>query len=121
MVVVCALYRMKSSGNSWILHLANVNDKKLGFKQFYADNDVWIKASTRKYRSHVYFYLCVYSDEILVIADNLELTMNKFNDYFSIKKDTIGKPTTHLGTNTRQRKDSQETFEFWNLGSKSYL
>ena len=47
--------------------------------------------------------------------------MNKFNDYFSIKKDTIGKPTTHLGTNTRQRKDSQENFEFWNLGSKSYL
>ena len=32
-VVVRVLYGMKFSGNTWRLHLANVMDKELGFKQ----------------------------------------------------------------------------------------
>ena len=38
--IVRALYGMKSTGNAWRLHLSNILEYQLGFKQCYADNDV---------------------------------------------------------------------------------
>ena len=38
--IVRALYGMKSSGNTYRLHLSNILEYQLGFKQCYVDNDV---------------------------------------------------------------------------------
>ena len=60
--------------------------------------------------SHVDLEHLIYGhiDDILVIADNHELTLNKINDHFLLKKSSIGKPSIYFGTDTRQIKDSQE-------------
>lgn len=71
-----------------------------------------MKSSIRKDEPQVYFYIRIYVDDTLVITDNPDLILNKINDYFSLKKRRTGKPTTYLGTDTQERKDSQDNLEF---------
>ena len=52
-VIICALYGLKSSALQWRNHLADILGNNLGFKSSLADPDVWFKLSTdsngRKY------------------------------------------------------------------------
>ena len=120
--IICrALYGMKSSGNAWRLHFANVLDKVLNFKQCYADNDVWYRPSIKEDGTTYYQYICIYVDDILISSHNPKQTMDVIGEHFELKSGSVGPPSMYLGTDVKLRKDSQGIPQFWNLGSNSYL
>ena len=120
--IICrALYGMKSSGNAWRLHFANVLDKVLQFKQCYADNDVWYRPSMKPDGTKYYQYVCIYVDDILITSHNPKEAMSVIGEHFELKAGSVGPPSMYLGTDTKLRKDSQGYPQYWNLGANSYL
>ena len=121
-IIVRALYGMKSSGNAWRLHLANILRQELNFRQCYADNDVWMRPSCDKNGNKVYDYICIYVDDILIISSTPKKYMDALGTFVELKAGSVGSPTTYLGTDTKLRKCSDEIETgYWLLGSNSYL
>ena len=97
--IICrALYGMKSSGNAWRLHFANILDKVLNFKQCYADNDVWYRPAMMPDGAKYYQYVCIYVDDILIAAHNPRETMSVIGEHFELKAGSVGPPSMYLGT-----------------------
>lgn len=120
-IISRALYGMKSSGNAWRLHFANILDKVLGFKQCYADNDVWYKPAIKPDGTKYYQYICIYVDDILIASHIPKEIMSKIGEHFELKPGSVGSPSMYLGTDVKLRKDSQGYPQYWNLGSNTYL
>ena len=80
-MIVRALYGMKSSGNAWRLHLANILRQELNFRQCYADNDVWMRPSFDKHGTKVYDYICIYVDDILIISSEPKKYMDALGTF----------------------------------------
>ena len=70
-LIVRALYGLKSSALQWHNHLADVLANKLGFKSSLADPNLWYKPSIKNNGDKYYSYLLVYINDILVINTNL--------------------------------------------------
>ena len=66
-VVVRALYGLKSSALQFRNHLAATLGNKLGFKSCLADPDLWYKACTDSNGYEYYAYILVYVDDLLII------------------------------------------------------
>ena len=74
--VICkALYGLKSSGAAWWAHLA-ATLHALQYRSSLADPGVWLKPSVKCNGDHIYEYVIVYVDDILVIAELLDKSMN---------------------------------------------
>ena len=67
LVIVRALYGLKSAGSSWRATLAEVL-AGLGFESTRADPDVWIRAAARSDGHKYYKMLFVYVDDILAVS-----------------------------------------------------
>ena len=120
-IISRALYGMKSSGNAWRLHFANILDKVMGFTQCFADNDVWFKAAVRPDSTKYYQYTCIYVDDILIVSHNPATIMSQIGEHFALKDGSVDHPKMYLGTDIRLRRDEQGFPQYWNLGSNSYL
>ena len=64
MLVVCALYALKSSGTAWRKMLAQTF-RDLGYVPSKADPDVWLKAETKPDGTEYYAYFLLYVDDVL--------------------------------------------------------
>ena len=123
-IVVRALYGLKSAGNAWRHHFSTYIRNELGYASTKADDDVYRKARTRPDGSKYYSYLIVYVDDILCCDVDPLPTMNRVNDGFRLKNNSIETPKIYLGTDVRQWKFSNHTGEeskCWALGSESYV
>jgi len=56
-VIVRAIYGLKSSGAAWRDHLADTVRNKLKFKPSYVDQDVWYRAETKADGTQFYSYI----------------------------------------------------------------
>jgi hypothetical protein len=65
-LIVHALYGLKSSGAAWHVHLANTLHQ-LGFTSCLADPDVWYRAVSKYDPFPYYEYIIVYVDDLLVL------------------------------------------------------
>ena len=119
--IVRALYGMKTSGNAWHQHLANILEHDLGFKQCYADNDVWMKPAHNSKNEKVYDYICIYVDDILAISTTPDKYMTALNAKVKLKRGSVGTPTSYLGTDIKKKEGSDNEKGYWILGSNSYL
>ena len=63
MIIVRALYGLKSSGAAWHDHFAQTLHD-LGFKTSYADPDVWMRPAIHHGKQY-YEYIFVYVDDLL--------------------------------------------------------
>ena len=120
-VISRALYGMKSSGNAWRLHFANILDKVMNFTQCFADNDVWFKSAIRPDGTKYYQYVCIYVDDILIVSHKPAAIMSQIGEHFALKDGSVDSPKMYLGTDVRLRRDEQGFPQYWNLGSNSYL
>lgn len=120
-IISRALYGMKSSGNAWRLHLANILDRVMGFSQCFADNDVWFKAATTPDGTKYYQYICIYVDDILIVSHKPATIMSQIGEHFALKDGSVDSPKMYLGIDVRLRRDEQGFPQYWNLGSNSYL
>jgi hypothetical protein len=67
LIVVRALYGLKSAGASWRATLAQ-ELRDLGFVSTTADPDVWIQAAVRDDGFEYYEMLLIYVDDILAVS-----------------------------------------------------
>ena len=90
-LIVRALYGLKSSGQAWRTHFAQTLEK-LGFKSSFADPDVWYKPSVKATGEEYYTYLLVYVDDLLCIDEHPKRYMDMIEQDFKIKEGSIGPP-----------------------------
>ena len=119
-VIVRALYGLKSSALAWRNHLADVLHNKLHFESSLADPDLWRKPALKNNGDTYYAYILVYVDDILVIDDNPDRYMKMLQDSYTVRKDTVKEPDQYLGA------DIGKTFfddgsHAWTMGSSSYV
>jgi hypothetical protein len=118
-VVVRALYGLKSSALQFRNHLAATLGNKLGFKSCLADPDLWYKACIDADGNEYYAYILVYVDDLLIIDKNPKRFMAQVQSDFTVKKESIGPPDRYLGADTRKVNNGRSSF--WTMSSKSYL
>ena len=83
-IIVRALYGLKSSGAAWRAHLAGTL-QSLGFTSSLADPDVWYRAATKPDGFEYYEYLLVYVDDLLVLSHNPTVVMKALEDFYRLQ------------------------------------
>ncbi|GFH61944.1 pol protein [Chaetoceros tenuissimus] len=119
-VVVRALYGLKSSALQFRNHLAATLGNKLGFKSCLADPDLWYKACIDSDGNEYYSYILVYVDDLLIIDKNPKRFMEQIQGDFTVKKESISPPDRYLGADIRKVEDDGAK-PFWTMSSNSYL
>ena len=79
MLLVRALYGLKSSGAAWRQMLAQTL-KDLGYVFYKADPDVWLKAKTKPDCTDNYAYVLVYVDDVLHFHHDPENFMKRLSE-----------------------------------------
>ena len=119
-VIVRALYGLKSSALQWRNHISDVIGNKLGFKSSLADPDVWYKASSKPDGTRYYAYILVYVDDILIIDINPEKYMSMLKENYTVRDSSIGPPTTYLGADVGKINYPDGTYA-WTMSSNTYV
>jgi hypothetical protein len=103
MIIVRALYGLKSSGAAWRAHLAQTMCD-LGFKPCEADPDVWMREATKPDGFKYWEYVLIYVDDILAVSHDPESIMKNLSALYRLKEDPKTKkgyhaPDRYLGAN----------------------
>jgi hypothetical protein len=86
-LIIHALYGLKSSGAAWRAHLAGTL-QALGFTSSLADPDVWYRAATKPDGFQYYEYLLVYVDDLLVLSHTPVIIMKALKIFIGLKMDS---------------------------------
>ena len=119
-LIVRALYGLKSSALQWRNHLADTLGNTLGFKSSLADPDVWMKDMIDSEGNEYYAYILVYVDDILVLDYKPQLHMAKLKETFTVRDETIKEPDKYLGADIGKVHFEDGTHA-WTMASKSYV
>ncbi len=119
-VIIKALYGLKTSGAAWRAHFADVLHG-MGYSSSLADPDVWFKEACKPDGFEYYAYILVYVDDILVISHNPEDTMKILTKTFRLK-DGYAPPTRYLGATIKKwRLPGDETATHWGHSAEEYI
>jgi hypothetical protein len=99
-LIVRALYGLKSSGAAWRSHLANTLNS-MGFMSSLADADVWLRPSSKPDGFQYYEYVLVYVDDLLVLSHQAPNIMQALENFYRLK-DGYSKPTRYLGAEVKE-------------------
>ena len=100
MIIVRALYGLKSSGAAWRSKLAETLRGMLYFPSE-SDPDVWLKRDTKPDGMPYWKYMLIYVDDVLHIAHNPSVDMKSLNEVYRLKEGA-GPPDRYLGANVEQ-------------------
>ena len=121
-ILVRALYGLKSAGASWRATLANTLQYDLGFKPCKADQDVWLRPAVKDTGEKYYEYILVYTDDLLIISANPKVWADRIDNIYKLKKGSVKKPTTYLGADIGQHTfDDEPDRPKWTYSSNSYI
>ena len=98
LVVVWALYGLKSSGLVWRTSLAEAL-VQLGFKLTREDPDVWIQAVVLIDDGNYYEMLFKYVDDILVLSHKATEVITEINSFYKANEGSIKPPDIYPGAN----------------------
>jgi len=119
-LIVRALYGLKSSGAAWRAHLANTLQSP-GYTSCLADPDVWMKPAPKPCRFEYYEYVLVYVDDVLVLSHQPEITMRSLEQYYRLK-DGFTEPTRYLGAEVKKWIFPEDISKsYWALSSSQYV
>jgi hypothetical protein len=120
-IIVRALYGLKSSRAAWHDHFAaNLHD--MNFQPSYADPDVWMQAATKPDGSKYYEYILVYVDDLLIISHQTTMIVNAIKKLYRLKDDVIGPPKTYLGAQVKQISLPYDTSKTqWAVSAEQYI
>ncbi len=120
-VIVRALYGLKSSGAAWRSHFAE-SLRAIGYTPSYADCDVWYRTATKPDGFEYYEYLLVYVDDILCISHKPKETMVAIGKLYRLKDDSIAEPTVYLGATIKKHRFTHDLTKVrWGMSSDKYL
>jgi hypothetical protein len=118
-LIIRALYGLKSSGAAWRAHLAGTL-QALGFTSSLADPDVWYRAATKSDGFQYYEYLLVYVDDLLVLSHTPVIIMKALEDFYRLK-DGFEKPKRYLGADVAEWRFGDDVKPRWSLSSSQYV
>ena len=118
-VIVRALYGLRSAGKSFRQHLAQTLDRA-GFKSSRADPDIWMRKAVKPDGTKFYEYVLAYVDD--VVYEGLEA--DKFMDYlrsvYTLKDGSVKEPDYYLGADVRIHELASGE-KAWALSSDTYV
>jgi len=119
-LIVRALYGLKSSGMAWRAHLANTL-LHLGYTSCLADPDVWFHPAKKANGFEYYEYVLVYVDDLLVLSHQPEITLKLLSKFYRLK-DGYAKPDRYLGAQIKEWRFPEDTSKtFWAITSEQYV
>ena len=119
MIVVRALYGLKSSGASFRSMLANTL-WNLSYRPTYADPDVWLKPATKANGFKYYEMVLTYVDDVISISEHPMRVVDGIKSVFKLKGDKAEVPDMYLGGSIARATTAAET-ECWTLSSEKYV
>jgi len=96
MLIVRALYGLKTSGAAWQSTFAQ-KLHELGYESTKADPNVWIQSVVKANGYQYYEMLLVYVDDILCVSHNPARTMDQIKELYCLKDELVGPPKQYLG------------------------
>jgi len=106
-LVVHAMYGLKSSGAAWHAKFSETL-RDMGYLPTYSDPDVWYRPATKNNGFEYYDYILVYVDDILVVSAELMPIMKTIQQAYRLKE-TTAPPTDYLGAKIKTWSIPQET------------
>jgi hypothetical protein len=120
-IIVRALYGLKSAGAAWHSHFAN-SLQAIGYTSCLADPDIWLRKAVRDDNTWYYEYLAIYVDDTLCISHCPEKTMEAISKIYRIKDNSIEIPKTYLGAQVIQYKLPDDRNKVrWGMSSQHYI
>jgi hypothetical protein len=116
-LIVRALYGLKSSGAAWHALLAE-SIQSMGFTPSLADPDVWYRAATKPDGYQYYEYLIVYVDDILVLSHKGKEVMATIEKLYRLKEPAAA-PTTYLGASILEWSIAGD--KMWAMSAQKYI
>jgi hypothetical protein len=116
-IIVRALYGLKSSGAAWHSVLAKAINS-MGFQVSLADPDVWYREVTKADGFYYFEYLIVYIDDILVLSHRAKEVMKTVESVYRLKE-SANIPTTYLGASIMEWTVSGD--KMWAMSSQKYV
>jgi hypothetical protein len=99
LIIVKALYGLRSSGLCWHQRFADVM-RSLGFFQSKAEGDVWMRECNDHYE-----YIAVYVDDLLIASKTPEVIIQALQETHGFKLKGVGPLSYHLGCDYFHDKD----------------
>ncbi len=99
-IIVRALYGVKSRGAAWRAHLANTLHI-MGFTCSLADPDVWFRSATKPNGFQHYEYILAYVDDILALSHHPHEILFTLSQFYRLKEG-YDKPTRYLGAQVKE-------------------
>jgi hypothetical protein len=124
-LIVQALYGLKSSGAAWHAHLAQTMSD-LKFRPCVADPDVWLRPAVKGNGDKYYEYVLIYVHDILAVSEKPAWIMETLSGLYKFKEDPktrkkYGPPDRYLGANVGKYKLPGATKEHWYMSSDNYV
>ena len=118
MLVVRALYGLKSSGAAFRAFLAETL-YDIGYQPSVADPDVWMRPGLKDDGFKYWEYILCYVDDVLSISHKPEHTMKGIQAKFKLKDDKMEEPDVYLGAEL-SRMDNEQGDLCWGMSSDKY-
>ena len=119
-IIVRALYGLKSSALQFRNFLANTVGNHLDFKPTLADPDIWYKPETAADGFKYYSYILVYVDDLLIIDKDPSYYMCMVQSDFTVKPGSIEIPKTYLGAEIHKVTYEDGSYA-WTMSAEGYF
>ena len=119
MIVVRALYGLKSSGAAFRALLAETL-YDIGYTPSKADPDVWLRPAVKPDGFEYYEMILCYVDDVLSISHDAMKTMKGIQHKFKLKDDKITEPENYLGTGL-SKIVTENGRECWSMSPEKYF
>jgi hypothetical protein len=118
-VIVRALYGLKSSSARWREHMAQTL-RNGGFMSCKADPDLWLRPATKPDGSKIYEYVLCYVDDCIFQGLDSMGFMDYLRTVYTLKEGSVQEPETYLGADVRRHElaDGQKA---WAISSDTYV
>ena len=105
MLIVKALYGLRSSGAQWQEHMASTLCTA-GFTSCKADADVWLCQAVKTDGTKYYKYVLCYVDDILCGSEYPQKFMDYLGSVFTLKAGSVKEPDVYLSADIKQFADT---------------
>ena len=119
LIVVRALYGLKSAGAAWRSELASAL-RQLKFESTKADPDVWIRTAARDDGFQYYEMLFVYVDDILAISHKAREVIAEIEQFYTAKPGSVKEPEIYLGAEVMKHQ-LQDGRVCWATSPRKYI
>ena len=118
-LIVRALYGLRSSGAQWREHMANTL-RNAGFTSCKADPDVWLRPAIKDNGDKYYEYVLCYVDDILCASERPQKIMDYLSEQYTLKNGSVKEPDVYLGADVKKFTVDTDKYA-WGISPDTYV